>query len=78
MADKVEELAERLVGTCVTCLVAEELETKEQLEQFDGLAFQCDQCGWWCAAEELHNEHGQSLCDECNEEEHGDGDYDAR
>jgi len=73
----VEELAERLIGTCTTCNPHEELSTDTELHAFDALAFECSQCGWWCGTDELHNEHGQNLCDECNEEEHGDGDYDA-
>lgn len=71
-----EALADELVGTCATCVVEERLATQADVEAFDNLAFLCECCGWWCATEELHNEGAQNLCEDCNEDENGDGDYD--
>lgn len=62
------ELAEELIGTAAICVVPEMLETVEDVEAFDQLAFECDGCGWWCSTDELHNTTDDNLCDECTEE----------
>lgn len=72
-----QELADDLIGTCQMCIPEEKLHGEGDLAAFDALAFECDQCGWWFSTDELHNEGERNLCDDCHEEEHGDGDYDA-
>lgn len=65
-----QELADRLIGTAENCNVHEELgEDIAILSAFDALAFECDGCGWWCGTDELNNDDGRDLCDQCNEEE---------
>ena len=65
---RASDLADRLVGTADNVIVMEELgDDPESIEEFDGLAFLCDQCGWWCSTEELNNESSENLCDDCND-----------
>jgi hypothetical protein len=58
------ELADELIGTCAIAFPAELL-SEGELAKFDDLAFECEGCGWWCSTDELNNEHGEQLCDEC-------------
>lgn len=61
------DLSDRLIGTAENCIVEEELETADEIVEFEELAFNCSQCGWWCSTEELNNETSEDLCDDCNE-----------
>lgn len=68
----VEAVAERLIGTCVDSVesVCEEVGVNPDdiAEELDNLMFCCDGCGWYCSTDELNNETGEQLCDECNED----------
>ena len=62
-----QELAYTLIGTCRSFpLPEEELASQQEVEEFDSLAFCCQQCGWWCSTEELNNIGPRDLCDECH------------
>ena len=64
-----QELADRLIGTCETVVVEEELDEGASLDEFDSLCFCCQSCNWWAAIEELHNEEYREVCDDCWKEE---------
>jgi hypothetical protein len=63
---KASDLADELVGTARMCVVEEELDTSDQVDEFDMLAFVCQGCGWWCSTDELNNIGPRDLCDECH------------
>lgn len=67
-----QELAEELIGTCNSCVPDERLETQADVVAFDALAFECDQCGWWCSTDELNNDGPCNLCDECEPDDEDD------
>lgn len=64
---RASDLADRLIGTCDNVIVEEELETADDIVEFDSLAFLCSACGWWCSTDELNNETSEDLCDDCND-----------
>jgi hypothetical protein len=62
------ELAERLIGTAgVGVIVEEELDSAEDLAEYDRLCFCCEVCGWYSSTDELNNDGPRDLCDQCNE-----------
>lgn len=71
---RIQELAETLLGTplsltdvCRSMGLPDDL-TKEQAEQLDSEVFECACCGWWCSSDEAHDESGELICDQCEEE----------
>jgi hypothetical protein len=42
--------------------------TEDQSEIFDNIVFDCEQCGWWTAADELNQTENGQICQECLEE----------
>ena len=64
---RASDLADRLIGTADNVYPEEELETPDEIVEFEELAFLCGQCGWWCSTEELNNETEQDLCNDCND-----------
>lgn len=68
--------ADALIGQCVEgmedVLSEAELDDKFLLEEFDMLAFLCEQCGWWHSTDNLRDESGKQLCTECSEDDDGD------
>lgn len=63
------QLADDLIGTSDHAYPEELLQTKEELQEFDQYAFNCDGCGWWCDTEELNNETARNLCNDCATED---------
>lgn len=71
MTDRVEEVAEELVGTCESLrdvVTDAECDDAEFLQALEELVFCCEACGWWHLVEELHNEGSEDLCPDCDEE----------
>lgn len=66
---RASDIADEYIGTARNMIPEEELETKDDLVEFDELAFMCDQCGWWCSTEELNNGGMLNLCDDCHGED---------
>ncbi len=70
--EHVRKLAESLIGRCHMSY-PEELELEdystEELKEFDSIVFSCEQCGWWCSADECNEDDGW-FCEECHEERH--------
>lgn len=68
-----EEVADTLVGTCLSlgqglemCGVDESaVDNEDFCSELDSRVFCCEGCGWWTPAEDLHDETGRMLCDEC-------------
>lgn len=67
MDNAVEELADRLRGTC-NSLTDEEQGWIESVpgfaEALDAKVFLCEQCGWWCGEDEYGKK--DMHCDECS------------
>ena len=66
---RAEEIADDLIGTARSLHDAAtdaEMDDYKLLEELYGLAFECDCCGWWASTEELNDDSGEELCDECN------------
>lgn len=77
-----EAIAEHLIGSAARPpaytivgaleqfeLPAEYAENKTFLAALDQLCFLCDNCGWWCSTDELHNMDGVTQkCDDCTDE----------
>lgn len=69
----VKEIAQDLIGCCSGSRVELEKELDklgvarqaEPSAAFDEIVFVCDGCGWYCAADELNTETGDSLCEDC-------------
>jgi hypothetical protein len=70
---KVQQLAAALLGTTGGTTLDEQIEelTTEECEEFDDIVFNCERCNWWCSTEELNDETGMQLCDDCQAEEDG-------
>lgn len=81
----VERVASRLIGQCTIFdeqaidEAAEELgipveevkaNTAALTEALDMKYFWCDDCGWCCDIEELHDDDTDQLCDDCSEEDY--------
>ena len=65
------EIAEQLIGQC-TCTIESLLEdrhehwddvTLEQFQLIDSIVLECENCGWYCCAEEVDN----GICADCAE-----------
>lgn len=73
--DKINLVAEKLIGTCdnLDSRIAEvfgegigaEDMAIELLELLDDVTMECERCGWWCEAGEMNDD--QHCCD-CSEE----------
>lgn len=67
-------VAERLMGQCSVDI---EQALAEVGQPRDGeveraaykLVFECDTCNWWCSTDELNNDTGDALCDDCVDDE---------
>lgn len=75
LTELAEKLAERLIGQCTVSLdealndaVGLDITTApaELLAAIDSRVFCCDGCSWYCSTDELMNETGRDLCDDCN------------
>jgi len=72
--DWIEYIAQSLNGT--TNSLNEYLEeyidkgfSEDKLyEEIDNITFQCT-CGWWCDVSEMNDLDGETVCDDCYEEE---------
>jgi hypothetical protein len=65
---RAEEIAEQLIGTpqsLQSVATDEEVDNDGLMSELYTLAFECDRCGWWCSTDELNNETGEELCDDC-------------
>lgn len=71
------EIADHLIGTAQSLATVLEFQDLEALTDFqpfllalDEHALECSQCGWWAAADEMHDhENGQDfVCQECHDE----------
>lgn len=73
---RVKEIAQELIGSCQgsRCNLEAELDElgvgrdAKPSAAFDEIAFLCDQCGWYHSADELNTETGESLCENCSDE----------
>lgn len=73
--ERVREIARDLIGCCGGSRVELERELDElgvgregmPSGVFDEIAFICDGCGWYCSVDELNDESGDQLCDECSD-----------
>lgn len=71
--ERVREIARDLIGCCSGARHEFEAELDElgvareakPSAAFDEIAFLCDVCGWYCSVDELNNEDGDELCDDC-------------
>lgn len=64
MSKKIEDLADRLIGSCES-LDLDDL-TMDEAFELDDLARCCEGCGWWVEAFEI-DDNGN--CTDCVEEE---------
>lgn len=71
---KARDLADKLIGTCESAVIHEEMDTDAEIAEFDELAFLCEQCDWWCSTDELNNDGPINLCDDCLNENSDDDD----
>lgn len=72
MTNRVEEVADELVGTCKSLhdvTTEEEQDDDKFCESLSDLVFCCEICSWWFLTEEMHNDDGVELCPDCNEAE---------
>lgn len=63
--ERAVEIADALVGTCQSTLAAmteDEEDDVVLMSILDEIIFCCDQCGWWCPVDEVHD---GMLCDDC-------------
>ena len=75
--DKLEAIVERLEGQCLIDLeqameeegVIHLLDDTDTLQQIDERIFQCEQCGWWCSTDELHDDSNEKTCEDCSDAE---------
>ncbi len=68
MANRAREVSEDLIGTCRDLndfATEQEINDPTFCAELDLLAFRCESCGWWSAAEE---ETQGLTCLECGEE----------
>lgn len=69
--NRVEEIAEALLGTCNSMLEAGATQEEENdvafCEELDEKVFQCEGCSWWFEGGYQHVVHGQNYCDDCIE-----------
>jgi len=71
-----QEAADALIGQCVISLEQwveqsphpEWIDSQDFLSAWDQLAFLCDGCGWYCSTDELNNDEGGEVCEDCSEE----------
>jgi hypothetical protein len=68
------KVADALEGQCVYDVdgMCEQLEVPDDLRDnarflafIDQKVFCCEQCGWFCSTDELNNDDGNELCDDC-------------
>lgn len=66
-----QEAADQLIGTAGSLHDNPEWDqdSKPFCIALDELCFCCDRCGWWCSSDELNNDTGEELCDDCNGED---------
>lgn len=75
---RAHEIADELIGTARSkhdAMTQEEIDDPTLEAALNDLVFECDCCGWWASTDELHNleDANRQLCDECHEEEFGEG-----
>jgi hypothetical protein len=71
MTDRVQDMVDELMGTCMMSPDFEDW-TMEELEEFDDMIFECTICGWWYEIGELGDSHDELACVECTTEEEED------
>lgn len=70
-AGTITEICEDLVGQCIFDVghLVEERHlvqlTREEEDRVDGEVFLCEECGWWCSADEYSSNSEGLVCDEC-------------
>ena len=62
--ETIEEVIDRLRGTCMETFEADEY-TDDELKYLDENIFECARCGWWCDIDESNDIHGENYCDDC-------------
>lgn len=65
---RVEELAERLEGTCESIGDEQDDWSTDELSAFDDLVFCCTGCGWWFEVGEAVDTNDGDQCTHCAEE----------
>lgn len=67
-----QEIADDLIGCSGGSRPSIEAEIEElslqDTQEFDMIAFLCEECGWWCSTDDLRNLDGHERCNECNPE----------
>lgn len=74
MTDRIRRIADDLIGTTQSLGDACESEgctqddlTRNELHLLDTLAFECEQCNWWCGDDEASETDG--VCIDCFEQD---------
>lgn len=62
-SERVEKLANRLLGSCDSAVDEIEELTIEECRELDDIVLLCSGCGWWFEASEVDEE----LCNECRD-----------
>lgn len=66
--DRAHELADELIGTCLSLNGAatdEECDDTELMSKLDELCFECENCGWWYHIEEQGD---GEMCPSCTDD----------
>ena len=62
---RAREVSNDLIGTARSLsdfTVEDEINDPIFRDELEKLAFQCEECGWWCSDDECN---GDNVCDEC-------------
>lgn len=72
LSSELRAKAEALIGTCHMSDPEwmEDLSI-EELREVDSIVFSCEQCGWWCDADECNEDDGW-FCNDCMKDRHRD------
>lgn len=67
--DRGRECGERLIGTCSSIEAEKEdgdnYGSVEYCQGIDEVAFECNECGWWCEAGDCNPGDDGDICSDC-------------
>jgi hypothetical protein len=72
VAEELRDTAGFLSGVLIRHAIEEMQHNTEFCDRLDELVFECDGCGWWTGVEELNDDTGDRLCNDCAEDRDGD------
>ena len=67
MSEKIEKLAQDLIGTCksISDFLEDDELTLEEAHELDDLVLECVNCNWWSEPGEIGDRDGEHVCLEC-------------